>query len=153
MPPFVQACTYWFYACSAYIMSRYNLDPEGIALYAVLIVADMVFWISKAYVIFWEDPKRFSLRKLVVWFVTKCVFLAVFCLCLIIISYISEQGADIIGTPGMWLILAAQLIGVIHNARQIHAKKELAEWDVMTFLYDSLIKSLKWFVEKWAKGV
>jgi hypothetical protein len=80
-------------------MTRYNLDPEGIILYTVLILADMVFGISKAYVIHGESSQWFSLRKLVIGFVTKIVFLAVFCLSLIIISYISQKGAEVIGTP------------------------------------------------------
>jgi len=148
-PQQIEWICYSLYWCTMWVMTRYNLDPEGIVLYLILVAFDMVFGITKSYVLFWDNnPHWFSFKKFGVGLLTKFVFVSTFALCIIVMSYASERWADFMSGFGISVLLVAQLLWVLHNAKQIQSKKALPEWDVITYIYDLAIRSLKKRLEK-----
>lgn len=148
-PQQIEWICYSLYWCTMWVMTRYNLDPEGIVLYLILVAFDMVFGITKSFVLFSENnPRWFSLKKFGVGLLTKFVFVSTFVLCVMVMSYASKTGSEFMSGFGISVLLVAQLLGVLHNAKQIQAKKELPEWDIITYIYDVIIRGLKKRLEK-----
>ena len=71
-----------------------------------------------------------------------------FCLSIIVVSYLSKVGASVWEFAGMSFLLVGQLIGVLHNGQQIQSKKPLPERDFTAKIYDYLISFFKAVFEK-----
>lgn len=142
-------CKIAVYPCILRVMNRYGLDPEWVVLYLLLIVADMISWVTKSRVLYSDwNPNWFSRSKFNKGFVGKTVAFWMFCLSIIVLSYLSKVGASVREFAGMSFLLVGQLIGVLHNGQQIQSKKPLPERDFTAKIYDYLIGFFKAVFEK-----
>lgn len=143
-------CTYWLYLCVTGFLTYYWLSGEWLILLSVLMVVDVVLWITKSWVLNRQDPERFSSDKLKVGVSAKIAILVLILLLAVILWYLSraEVVTFVIIDVALGLFVCAEFVSVIQNVIMIRQQKYIPERDAITAVLWWMLDLFKKFIEK-----
>lgn len=144
----LQAIIYWVYASVLWLFNYYWINWEAFVILSVLLVADTALWISKSYVLYWEEGSWFSSRKFKVWVISKlAIMLFVILLALATSQWTWDDTiANIVVSSTLWLLIVAEFISIVQNIIMIRTKEEIQEWDAVTAVLTYILSTLKGFI-------
>ncbi len=143
-------CTYWFYLCVTGFLTYYWLSGEWLIILAVLMVADVVLWITKSWVINKENPEWFSSDKLKVWVAAKVAIIILIILLAIVIGWLyrNTEITFLIVDVALGLFICAEFVSVVQNTIMIRQQKYIPERDAITAVLWWILDIFKRFIEK-----
>ena len=143
-------CTYWFYLCVTGFLTYYWLSGEWLIILAVLMVVDVVLWITKSWVINKENPEWFSSDKLKVWVAAKVAIIILIILLAIVIGWLYRNNdvTFLIVDVALGLFICAEFVSVVQNTIMIRQQKYIPERDAITAVLWWVLDVFKRFIEK-----
>lgn len=143
-------CTYWFYLCVTGFLAYYWLSGEWLVILAVLMVVDVVLWITKSWVINKADPEWFSSDKLKVWVAAKVAIIILIILLAIVIGWLYRNNdvTFLIVDVALGLFICAEFVSVVQNTIMIRQQKYIPERDAITAVLWWVLDVFKRFIEK-----
>lgn len=144
----MKATAYLLYISAIWLCIRYNVSPELIAWLTILMLADTILGMFKAWRVARENSAWFSSRKLKVWVVSKSSIL-VLILCLWFVTKVvlptSDRWDNLVSVV-LWLLCVAEFISIIQNTIVIRTWTETNE-------YDAISRVLSWLLEKMKNAI
>ena len=137
------------YTWAIFIIDKYGLPTEWLAILFVLLVVDIITGIHKSYEVHDWAKGWFSTRRLTRWALFKFILFVIATLMCISIAYLSNNsGIEIFAVSVViWVLIIAELFSIIQNYLSAKIWDEVEEWDAITFVLQAVKDKLQKFLE------